>query len=110
MRERALHAVIDANIVYDTAEKDLMALHSPHFRNDIHSLRERGERIRDRWKPREVRAPSLDWLNFLIADVRGELGPYIVVFLVTELGWTPSATGLVTTIGGWLGLAAQGPI
>jgi MFS family permease len=87
-----------------------MALHPPHIRNGIRSLRARGERIRDRWKPRDVRAPSLDWLNFLIADVRGGLGPYIVVFLVTELGWTPSATGFVTTIGGWFGLAAQAPI
>jgi MFS family permease len=49
-------------------------------------------------------------LNFLVADVRGGLGPYVVVYLVLHQGWTPTAVGLVTTAGGWLGLAAQTPI
>jgi hypothetical protein len=26
---------------------------------------------------------SLDWLNFLLADVRGGFGPYVSVFLLT---------------------------
>ena len=60
--------------------------------------------------PQNLHAPSLDWLNFLIADVRGGLGPYVVVFLVAEQGWTPTTAGLVSTVGGWLGLAAQVPI
>ena len=30
---------------------------------------------------------SLDWLNFLLADVRGGLGPYVSVFLLTEAHW-----------------------
>jgi MFS family permease len=63
-----------------------------------------------RFTPQRLRAPSLDWLNFLLADVRGGLGPFIVVFLVTEDGWTPTAAGLVSSIGGWLGLAAQVPL
>jgi MFS family permease len=53
---------------------------------------------------------SLDATNFLLADVRGALGPYLNVFLVTQQHWSQSEVGLVTTIGGLLGLAAQTPI
>jgi hypothetical protein len=27
---------------------------------------------------------QLDWLNFFLADVRGGLGPYVGVFLLTQ--------------------------
>jgi MFS family permease len=57
------------------------------------------------FKPR-----SLDAVNFLLADVRGALGPYLNVFLVTRQHWSQSEVGLVTTIGGLLGLAVQTPI
>ena len=30
---------------------------------------------------------SLDWLNFFLADVRGGLGPYVGVFLLTQDNW-----------------------
>jgi MFS family permease len=53
---------------------------------------------------------SLDAVNFLLADVRGALGPYLNVFLVTRQHWSLSEVGLVTTIGGLLGLAVQTPI
>jgi MFS family permease len=53
---------------------------------------------------------SLDAINFLLADVRGALGPYLNVFLVTQQHWSQSEVGLVTTIGGLLGLAVQTPI
>jgi hypothetical protein len=53
---------------------------------------------------------SLGAVNFLLADVRGALGPYLNVFLVTRQHWSLSEVGLVTTIGGLLGLAAQTPI
>jgi MFS family permease len=53
---------------------------------------------------------SLDALNFLLADVRGALGPYLNVFLVTEQHWSQGAVGLVTAIGGWIGLAVQTPV
>jgi MFS family permease len=53
---------------------------------------------------------SLDATNFLLADVRGALGPYLNVFLVTQQHWSQSEVGLVTTIGGLLGLAVQTPI
>jgi MFS family permease len=53
---------------------------------------------------------SLDAVNFLLADVRGALGPYLNVFLVTQQHWSQSEVGVVTTIGGLLGLAVQTPI
>jgi MFS family permease len=53
---------------------------------------------------------SLDAINFLLADVRGALGPYLNVFLVTQQHWSQSEVGLVTTIGGLLGIAVQTPI
>jgi hypothetical protein len=33
---------------------------------------------------------SLDAINFLLADVRGALGPYLNVFLVTQQHWSQS--------------------
>jgi MFS family permease len=56
------------------------------------------------------RPVSLDALNFLLADVRGALGPYLNVFLVTQQHWSQSSVGLVTTISGLLGLVVQTPI
>ena len=53
---------------------------------------------------------SLDAINFLLADVRGALGPYLNVFLVTQQHWSQSEVGVVTTIAGLLGLAVQTPI
>ena len=53
---------------------------------------------------------SLDALNFLMADVRGALGPYLNVFLVTQQHWSQSSVGVVTTVGGLLGIAVQTPI
>ena len=53
---------------------------------------------------------SLDAINFLLADVRGALGPYLNVFLVTQQNWSQTDVGLVTTFSGLLGLVAQTPI
>jgi MFS family permease len=53
---------------------------------------------------------SLDAINFLVADVRGALGPYLNVFLVTQQHWSQSEVGLVTAVSGLLGLAVQTPI
>jgi hypothetical protein len=44
------------------------------------------------------RPASLDAANFLIADVRGALGPYLNVFLLTQQQWSQSVVGLVTTL------------
>src|ERR1041385_7926733 len=53
---------------------------------------------------------SLDAINFLLADVRGALGPFLNVFLVTQQHWSQSSVGLMTTISGLTGIAAQTPI
>jgi len=55
------------------------------------------------------RPRSLDAINFLLADVRGALGPYLNVFLITQLHWSQTRVGWVTTISGLLGLVAQTP-
>ena len=55
------------------------------------------------------RPRSLDAVNFLLADVRGALGPYLNVFLITQRHWSQTEVGWVTTISGLLGLAAQAP-
>jgi MFS family permease len=56
------------------------------------------------------RPVSLDAINFLLSDVRGALGPYLNVFLVTQQHWSQSEVGLVTTVSGLLGLVVQTPI
>jgi MFS family permease len=56
------------------------------------------------------KARSLDAINFLLSDVRGALGPYLNVFLVTQQHWSQSEVGLATTVSGLLGLSVQTPI
>jgi MFS family permease len=53
---------------------------------------------------------SLDAVNFLAADVRGAVGPFLNVFLVSQQHWSQSEVGFVTTISGLLGIAVQTPI
>jgi MFS family permease len=55
------------------------------------------------------RAP-LDWLNFFLADVRGGLGPYVQVFLLTEAHWDQATIGAVLTVSGLTGIALHTPI
>ncbi len=50
---------------------------------------------------------SLDAINFLLADARGAVGPYLNVYLVTERGWSQSALGVVTLVSGVAALALQ---
>jgi len=56
-----------------------------------------------------ARLDALDAVNFLLADVRGALGPFLNVFLITQQGWSQSAVGLVTSLSGLLGLIGQVP-
>ncbi|QEL26000.1 MFS transporter [Bosea sp. F3-2] len=53
---------------------------------------------------------SLDWLNFLLADLRGGLGPYVNVFLLTEVGWDQATIGTLLTASGLIGIAFHAPI
>ncbi len=61
-------------------------------------------------QPRRFQPASLDALNFLLADVRGALGPYLNVFLVTQQHWSQSTVGMVTMLGGLAGLAVETPV
>ncbi|QEL25103.1 MFS transporter [Bosea sp. F3-2] len=54
--------------------------------------------------------PSLDWLNFLLADLRGGLGPYVNVFLLTEAGWDQATIGAVLSASGLIGITFHAPI
>jgi MFS family permease len=63
----------------------------------------------DQAKQAGFRARSLDAVNFLLADVRGALGPYLNVFLITQQHWSQTEVGWVTTVSGLLGLVAQTP-
>ena len=79
-------------------------------RHSLRAARDRSAHVRERLRPKRLRAPSLDWVNFLVADVRGALGPFVVVYLVSEQNWNLATVGLVTTLGGWAGLVMQTPI
>lgn len=52
---------------------------------------------------------SLDALNFLLADVRDGLGPYLAIYLLTERQWDQAAIGLVMSVAGVAGIVAQTP-
>lgn len=52
----------------------------------------------------------LDALNFLLADVRGGLGPYVGVFLLTQAHWDPATIGTVLTVSGLIGISLHAPI
>jgi predicted MFS family arabinose efflux permease len=68
-----------------------------------------GAECTSRVRTPRFRSISLDALNFLLADVRGALGPFLNVFLISQQGWSQSSVGLMTTLSGLLGLAAQTP-
>ena len=52
----------------------------------------------------------LDALNFLLADVRGELGPRFGVFLLTQAHWDPATIGAVLTVSGLIGITLHAPV
>lgn len=52
---------------------------------------------------------SLDMLNFFLADVRDGLGPYLAIYLLTIQHWNEADIGLVMTLAGLAGIAAQIP-
>jgi MFS family permease len=55
------------------------------------------------------RAP-LDWLNFFLADVRGGLGAYVGVFLLTQANWDQATIGAALTVSGLVGITLHTPI
>ena len=52
----------------------------------------------------------LDALNFFLADVRGGLGAFVSVFLLTEAHWTAAQIGAVLTVSGLIGITLHAPL
>ena len=52
---------------------------------------------------------ALDWLNFVLADVRAGVGPFLAVYLMGSLHWNPADIGIVMSMMGIAGLLAQTP-
>lgn len=52
---------------------------------------------------------ALDLLNFLLADVRDGLGPYLSVYLLLAHHWDQGAIGFVMAVGGIGAIVAQAP-
>jgi len=53
---------------------------------------------------------KLDALNFFLADVRGSLGAFVSVFLLTGAHWTQAEIGAVLTVSGLVGITLHAPI
>lgn len=59
--------------------------------------------------PRRL-AYALDLVNFLLADVRDGLGPYLSIYLLLTHHWDQESIGFVMAIGGIGAVVAQAPI
>jgi MFS family permease len=58
---------------------------------------------------REANRKPLDWLNFLLADVRGGVGPFLAIYLMSSEHWDAGSIGVVLSLGGIATVAALGP-
>ena len=52
---------------------------------------------------------ALDTANFILADVRDGLGPYLAIYLLTEQHWDEARIGMVMSVAAFAGIAAQTP-
>jgi MFS family permease len=52
---------------------------------------------------------GLDWLNFLLADVQGGVGPFLAIYLWSSQGWDARHIGIIMTIAGIATVAARAP-
>jgi|SRR5579872_884594 len=52
---------------------------------------------------------ALDALNFFLADVRGGLGPYLAIYLLTVRHWNEAAIGIVLSISAVAGIVTETP-
>jgi len=52
---------------------------------------------------------ALDAVNFLLADVRDGLGPYLAIYLLTEQKWDEASIGAVMSVAALAGIVAQTP-
>lgn len=52
--------------------------------------------------------PSLEWLNFFLADVQTGVGPFLAAYLASD-GWSPERVGFALTFGGLVTACLQVP-
>jgi MFS family permease len=52
---------------------------------------------------------ALDAVNFLLADARDGLGPYLAIYLLTEQKWDEASIGAVMSVAALAGIVAQTP-
>jgi len=52
---------------------------------------------------------SLDWLSFLLGNVKDGLGPFLAIFLMSSQHWDAGKIGIVLTISGLATAVARGP-
>jgi predicted MFS family arabinose efflux permease len=52
---------------------------------------------------------GLDWLNFLLADVQGGLGPFRAIYLWSSQHWDAGHVGIIMTVAGIATVAARAP-
>ena len=51
----------------------------------------------------------LDWINFLLADVKNGIGPFLAIYLLAGRHWSPGRIGIVMTVAGFATVIAQAP-
>jgi MFS family permease len=52
---------------------------------------------------------ALDWLNFLLGNVKDGLGPFLAIFLMSSQHWDAGSIGIVLTISGVTTAITRGP-
>jgi hypothetical protein len=52
---------------------------------------------------------ALDWLNFLLANVKDGVGPFLAVYLLASQHWDAGKIGVIMTISGIATVAARAP-
>lgn len=68
------------------------------MKNPLHFLIRMNDRI------------ALDWLNFLLANVKDGLGPFLAVYLLASQHWEAGKIGVVMMIAGIATVVARAPI
>ena len=58
--------------------------------------------------PSRASQRGLNWLNFFIADIQTGFGPFVALYLAAE-NWSQGEIGLLLTVAGLAGIAAQVP-
>ncbi|MES1956259.1 MFS transporter [Salinisphaera hydrothermalis] len=52
---------------------------------------------------------ALDWVNFFLADVQGGIAPFLSIYLLASLNWTPGLIGVAVSAAGIATLVLQTP-